>query len=365
MKIPSSRFFIFLWSGLLILGVLCYFFLIRDLITQLYNGHSPSWFAEIIHAVYPRFAVEKQRFELDFFLQKANQLVFRFVLVNLVGMILIYLYQYSQSFREKMKDFWHYPTNTRNIAIIRKLFFGILMYHTWDWVFILLNLGKASTFYQPIWLYKIAGLGFPSDTAIILLYAAMLVGAVLAFFNIRIMLFSILSIFIFLLLQGYIYSFQKLDHTYASFTYIALLMPFLLLETKNQSKESVYLQAIRLVVCLVYMMAGLEKILVGGIDWFSAQNFKLYANLLNAEWGIWLAQYEWLCSFLLWMTVIFELGFILVLFIPKLKYIFIIGGIFFHWSTYIFLGVGGWLSPWVLCYVFLVDWNKKNNFGKK
>ena len=73
---------------IVLLGLCCYDLVGQTMIAQLYEGTAPSWLMELINTVYPRFAVEKHRFELSFFQEKAWQLLTRASFVVLVGIVL-------------------------------------------------------------------------------------------------------------------------------------------------------------------------------------------------------------------------------------------------------------------------------------
>ena len=64
---------------------------IRDLVILVYADQAPSWFDDLVAAIYPRFVVERHRFELSLFLNKADQIFIRlnFCLAIGLGVVLI------------------------------------------------------------------------------------------------------------------------------------------------------------------------------------------------------------------------------------------------------------------------------------
>ena len=81
-----------------------------------------------------------------------------------------------------------------------------------------------------------------------------------------------------------------------------------------------------------------------------------YIELHQAPIGLWLLQFEALIAILPFGTLFFQLGFISIVFYPKLRWVFLPMGILFHWGTFALLGVGWWIHPWQVAYLFfLVD----------
>jgi hypothetical protein len=65
--------------------------------------------------------------------------------------------------------------------------------------------------------------------------------------------------------------------------------------------------------------------------------------------------------------MLFQLGFITILFFPRLKLMILLSGVAFHIGTYLLLEVGWYINAWILVYIFFIDWtwldsylNRKN-----
>jgi hypothetical protein len=177
--------------------------------------------------------------------------------------------------------------------------------------------------------------------------------------------FAILGGFLFVLMEGYLFSFHKIDHHTALLTYLLFLLPFLLYSQKKAiQKNSLIVDAwalflMRLSVVSAYFLAGLEKVLIGGFAWLSPEHIQIHLKSHESSLGLWLAKFDIFCTFLGLLGILFELLFILILFFPKLKYSILFFGIGFHLSNYFLLGVGALLHPWILCYVIWLNIEKK------
>lgn len=353
------------------MGVVCMLLLVvfyvcyaRTWVASLYVGKASSSLTEAVQWIYPRFFTEKHRFPLAFFLQKADQLMLRFCLATLLLIGLFLSYQYEKTKR------YLFPTlalPTQALTILRYYFVGLVFVFTWDWFFELRNLYEARAFYQPVFILKVLHLPFPtvqvSAGLCVLMWASAL--GILGRGQARLYA-SILFFVLFVLLQGYQMSFHKLDHTFALFTYWAGLMPFIIWESRlalpNDARTSPAwaVSVLQLALALPYVLAGVEKIAIGGLAWFRPETFRAYLHLHSEPWGLWVAQSDALCVLLGGGMLVFEVGFILVVFYRWAKFVFLPIGILFHLGTYTLMGAGAWIHPWWLCYgVFLFSPKKQ------
>lgn len=344
----------------LALGLITYIFFARSWVIQIYEGQADAWLLELVNQVYPRFLVEKQRLPAHFFLQKADQVIFRATLCTLGLSAFLYFYAKKNTFRSSLHRFWDQKMETKYATRVTQVFFTLLLFIVTDWLFILLNLKSIASFYQPIFLLKLLALPFPATWVIYLLYGCLLVGILFCIFQVYPFFCSLIVGLLFILLQGYMYSFHKLDHTFATFTYVLLSLPCLIWENQRAKNNQANYQEVwplrlaQLMVALAYLMAGIEKILIGGWEWFAPSTLISYLAMHTTYLGNWLMQYPLLCTFLSIWVVIFEIGFIGILFLPRFTWLFLAAGVAFHWGNYAFMNVGGWLHPWILVYVIYI-----------
>lgn len=355
----NARIYIILSvSGLALLSAALYIFLIRPYVSLAYEGDAPLWFQELVDFLYPRFQIEKQRFELNFFLHKADQILIRSLLLT-SGLSLLLWVQSPEKLLEKnlklhSQSFYN---------VLTTIFYLGLLYFTWHWIFAFEQMVRMQAFYRGVLLYRILHLPILPLTLYYTLYWLYLLSIVLVLLRYHMVLFSSIAALILLLFQGYMLSFEKIDHGQTTLLYATLLMPALLYELKCQKqnsgqslKSSWTLFLIQLTIAAVYLLAGLEKLLSSGLEWATAETFRNYIALHNQPLGMKIAQHDFLAHMLPWAALLFQLGFVLILFQGRSKYLFLVAGVFFHWGTKILMDIGPYFSSWFFVYIFFIDW---------
>ena len=335
-----------------------YFLTVPHWLGLLFENQAPAWFARLVRLLYPRFEAEQHRLPAVFFLQKAQHVGFRFVLLNGAVLLFHYLYYQQERFRGQVGQFWNQTTPRKNVHRLTFIFYAGLLAYTADFWWILSDLHRVEPFYKPVSFLR--WLPFPSLPAIGWLLVAFYTCCVLVGWRKGAVVFSALAAGLFVYFQGLLLGFEKTDHTFATLTYALLLMPWLIRssQTAQPTTPAWALQLIQLGIGLCYFQAGLEKLLVSGTNWFSADTLRHHLTAHPTPAGLWLAQWEGLCVAIQGLVLAFELGFVLAVFFPKLRWAFLPFGILFHLSTKVLLNVGGFFSPWVFVYVFFIDWSR-------
>jgi hypothetical protein len=339
-----------------------------EYINSAYEGNSPSWFNTIVETFYPRFFAEKNRLEIDFFITKANQVALRLSLVVLLSLVFYIWWQISDRFKQGLTDFTGKTTTIHNIYILRILFYLILIIATRDVYQDLQSLRFLEEFYKPLGMLNILHLPFPGKQVSFLIYGFLFLSAILVIFGIKPVFFSCTAISAFILYQAYLFSFEKIDHGYAPFTYAAMIFPFLLWERYLAKKQgnisfiSWSLKLIIIVTCMVYFFSGLEKLLMSGFSWLDPETFRTYLYIHNTDLGMKIIDNTFLMRALPFLAWILQLSFPLILFYDRAKYIILPIGIAFHIGTVMLLGISSLENPWLFNYIFFFDWSK---LGKK
>jgi hypothetical protein len=336
------------------LGIaLLYVFWLRQLVEQSFYGTAPGWFMGLINSLYPRFAVEKHRFELAFFLRHADQIVIRLELIGLFLCAFFWAKDKATFGKSWQAHFWNVQEPAWKIRLYVWAVYACVLFFSYDWFWTLTDLHQARAFYKPLLVLRLLHLPFPEVWVIGVLCVLLTVSCVVVVFRFRQILFSFLVAMVFTLLQAWIYSFEKLDHSFAPLTYVLWLMPLVLHQTrKNQPQWA--LSLIRLIIGMVYLQAGLEKLLIGGVEWLAPDTFRNYLFLHPTAAGLWVAQYDWLCVVLSSVALLFQLSFISLVLWPKLRWVLLSLGILFHTGTFVLMGVGGVINAWVWLYVLYV-----------
>jgi hypothetical protein len=338
-----------------------YILSIRTELSEIYSGSSEGWLKSMVDKIYPRFAVEKERFPLSFFLDKADQAVIRFSLVSIIASVFFFLKGNSEKFQATWNQYLHSLTSVANVSMIRILFpLALLWIHKdvwWD----LMSHYELRLFYKPVLIYKLLHIAYPNPVFITILCIMLLTSCLLTIINFRPAVSSFIAVMTFIVIEGFLNSFEKMSHGNATITYCALIFPFLMIDHQKtfrtgpgyQNKWA--LSLITFLICLAYLQSGLEKISIGGFSWISPETFRNYILLHQASMGLALVENNTLLAILSSAAIIFQLGFIFIL-TGRYKYFFLITGILFHAGVYFLLAVGWYINSWVLSYLFFIDW---------
>jgi hypothetical protein len=147
----------------------------------------------------------------------------------------------------------------------------------------------------------------------------------------------------FLLLQVLQMGFGKIEHTYISFTLSGIwLIVF------QRKKEAHFLMLAQLTVALCYFFAGAEKLLITSGHWWANGALSDYSTQLSGnDFPAWTER-----LMLIWV-MLFQLS----------APFFVLGGygrifawqaICFHLGTYLLMGVGGLVSPWLAALLIFI-----------
>lgn len=180
------------------------------------------------------------------------------------------------------------------------------------------------------------------------------------------------------LLSGlYVYGvpefFGKIDHYHHLMWFLAILAVsrsgdmlsadwFVFYKRRTPQASAVYGLPIRLIwimIGLIYFFPGYWKWKISGWAWALSDNLKYVMYQKWHELGGFTPPFPLDMHPLLYQSaglliMLFELSFLFLLFIPRIRMIAIIGGILFHIAIEAFMGIGFWELRW--CYVIFFDW---------
>lgn len=351
--------FLFLLTPLVI-----YWLYGEELILRAYLGEAPEWFNYLIETFYPRFFAEKNRLEISFFQDKADQVFLRYLVLLLMAVLVYGFEKVTGKVKLKISNLSEKATSVQSVYFLRVLFFILLIIATRDVYEDLRALNFLQVFYKPLLFLKVLHLPFPGKKAAFLIYGTLFLSSVLVIFGLKPVFFSILAMVSFVVYQAYLFSFEKIDHGYGPFTYACMLFPFLLWERSMAKKDgknfysSWSLKLILIVTCLVYFMSGMEKILISGIKWLSPLSFKSYLAMHDTTAGRYVAGNVILVNVLPILALLLQLSFPLILIFDRLKYLILPAGILFHFGTVMLFGISSFENPWIFNYIFFFDWSK-------
>jgi len=335
---------------------------VTTLVKQYFTNTAPDWVNSAIEFIYPRLATERYRFPISFFEEKALQVVVRISLVLICCAAFIVMKAKVFAFKTFTQNFSNGTTSYYQVSLLRILFYSSLLYFSIEFHNDFLVITSLKAFFKPLFILKLTGGGFPSILQGTILYLVLLLSCLLCILNVYPILTSVVAIGTFIYFQAIFFSFEKIDHGYTTLNYAGLLMPFLLYQQKrtsvsNSSIPDWPLQLIKLSLCLCYLLAGIEKLLISKGAWLSPVTFKSYIALHQAPLGMQVLHHPLLCAVLPVAAMIFQLGFISILWNEKLKWIILPTGILFHIGTVVLLGISSIINPWIFTYLFFIQWS--------
>ena len=358
-------FFIFLSIS----TIASYNLFFREEITFILDGKVSNWSTVIINWIYPRFYVEQYRFPSEFFLAKTELVFYRGVSVLTIFGAFSFALINNHWFTRKWNNFWDQKIDHRNIHILNRIYIMFVLFFTKDLYWDIIDLQTAAIyFYQPVFLLNLLGLGFPSVLATILLLLTFYITLGLAFFNKSRKWTFCIAICLFVYFEALLNGFQKIDHGFASFFYtgFGIALSNFITNTLQEKAGKWPILLTQLWVTLCYFFAALEKLTISGVNWFfSTHSIKSHLIALPTPFGLFISDYDWICTVILYITMITQFGFITILFNKKLILPILIMGTFFHWGTTFFLGINQVINPWIAAYIIFIDWTKLSLLKKK
>lgn len=209
-----------------------------------------------------------------------------------------------------------------------------------------------------------------------------LISLVLVMFGYRTRLATLCFLISIMFLEGFRFSFGKIDHaTHILYFFIPAIMVFYdwgktysidALRRKKRGlpvpdvhdgtwKHAYPIKFILLIVAILYFSAGYSKLI--SVVWIT-QTDTLYnwiISTLGVEKSVqpesitvFLLENPWLLVILQFATLVFELGWLLAPINKRLRALFIMASIVFHFSTYIILRIS--FAPMIFTLGFFLDW---------
>lgn len=351
--------------AVLILVPVLFFGYIQNEITELYYGKKSGVLYQLVSLFYPRFFVESQRFNLEFFVSHAAQVIWRFEFLTAMILVLTYFYLNKLNFKTKIEKFWDIEYSEINSKIAHFVVYGAILYYMNDFAQVYKFWYQYKEMYEPILLLKVLHIPLVDNDFLMILFALFVIASISSMMGIFLRFNTVIVALLFVLFQGWNYSFGKINHGFAPLTYIVILLAVQSFVAFDNRKT--LLQLIRVTIASCYLMAGLEKLFISQLNWISAATFSTYLLQHPTDIGLWILKSEFLCVLLPTCALIIQLGFVLILFYPKLKNWILISGILFHFGTVAMFGISSYFHPWIITYVFFIDWKSiftKANFLK-
>jgi hypothetical protein len=122
------------------------------------------------------------------------------------------------------------------------------------------------------------------------------------------------------------------------------------------------LQLICMTFALVFFGAGYSKLYRSGLEWIFSDNFSNmlvmhhYFSPPPLDWGLWIAQHQWLCVIMAFSAVMLEICAPLGLWNNYLKAIIFGGLLLMQIGIWLLIGVK--FTPYFFCYPLLLPWHR-------
>lgn len=290
--------------------------------------------------------------------------------------------------RDRWRDFWFRKSSYFDLALLRVGALGLQCYLFLSGGFrtaLHVNSLPDELFYpRPVLQILMAPWGSMNrpdpESVVIILWLVVVLGFVsfLGFLtNISLSLFAVGFIF----LQGYSYSFGDAHHPEAIMALGLLALAFspcgkvlsvdaLIRKRLFRGGQSVGfldyggeyaywpIRFIQLIFPLMYLSAVISKLTRSGLDWVNGFTLQ-YAMIQDgyrhgSELAIWLSQFHDFLKLSEWVVLIYQATFFLILFFPKLKWVYLPLGLCFHLGTYFTLKAP--FPQWILFYAVYIPW---------
>lgn len=286
--------------------------------------------------------------------------------------------------------YWFAPTSLRRLAIFRILFFSYLIL---DSLFMHIpgcieGLKNASPeFFKPLLLIRVLHLGSPPSPFVLdIIHNLLILFAIGATVGFRTRFCMLGSVSLYVYITGMWWSFEGIHHSDEIFIFA---MTALLLsscgkvlsvdevltrigDSKRRGKfqrerterlESEYalwpMRLIQVLIALIYFNAAYWKLKLAGLSWVDGVTLQFhlirhyFVGQYVSDVGLLISKSPILCKLLSVSTLVFELGFPLILIFPRLAWIWLPAGLLFHIGSGITMDT--WFFLFWFCYIAFIN----------
>jgi uncharacterized membrane protein YphA (DoxX/SURF4 family) len=289
---------------------------------------------------------------------------------------------------EKWSRFWFSPGYSFDLAFVRMVLVGLQCYLLLSYSFpsLMYVLSVPEYLYQPRIVLRLlmpwTMPPYPSETAVIATFWITFLFGITSFIglftNFSLLAFGLLNV----VLQAFIYSFRDVHHPEAimMLALIALALSpsghVLSVDSWRRSRRTKSgVSAVRLLEVqepyarwpilflqwffpLMYISAVVSKLSRGGLDWangISLQYFMILESHKNdSDLALFVSQFHHFLRFAEYIVLLFQATFFLILFFPRLKWIYLPLGLVFHLLIYVTLRAP--FPQWIAMYVVYIPW---------
>lgn len=289
---------------------------------------------------------------------------------------------------KKWNDYWFGPGRTFDLAFIRIVLVGLQCFVLLSYSFPTLayTLSLPEYLYQPRVVLRLlmpwTMPPYPDADAVIAVFWITVLFGITSFFglltNFSLLVFAFLNV----VLQAFIYSFGDVHHPEAVMM-IALIALALSpcgrvlsvdawLKSRKETGPDTAVSLLDHAVPfarwpilfiqwffpLMYISAFVSKLTRGGLEWangISLQYFMILEGYKNdSDLAMYLSQFHYLLRFAEYIVLVFQATFFLILFFPRLKWVYLPLGLFFH--LFIWVTLRAPFPQWIVMYIVYIPW---------
>lgn len=289
---------------------------------------------------------------------------------------------------ELWRAYWFSPASPTGLGICRILFYGYLLLMSsslqsaaWSRV--------PEAFWLPTPTFEILGLAVPSPVRAGAMDVAWKISLGLACVGLATRASAATAFILGFYLLGLPQNFGKVDHWSGLLVVVLGILAFAraggalsmdsYIRRRLRGREPLefsgeYRWPIRMVwlaMTWVFFAAGVSKLRHGGLEWLSAENFRLI--LLSHYYqidrdlpalGLYISEIAWLCSALATATVLLEVGAPMALVSRRARLVLVPGLLAFQIANSLLLGVHARL-PFLPCYAFWIPWDRLRSIRER
>ena len=279
---------------------------------------------------------------------------------------------YVNMIKTGWQSFWFRPGSPLALGLCRILFYGMLLCWFWDADFTLCTaLGKV--FWSPVSFFRLLAPHGPASiewlTSIQSIWKISLVASLL---GLHTRLSTTVACVLGIYLVGLPYNIGKVNHQMAAVCIglvvmavsrcgrvysLDRLMSRRIGKMSSTTPSAEYfwpIKLMRVVICLVFFTAGLNKLRESGLAWITSETLQMYLLQMGAPLGLWLAQWPWLCHLLAAFAIAVELYHPLALVSSRFAIFWIPAGISLLLGIKLMMGIS--FLPLILVHLFWLPW---------
>lgn len=288
----------------------------------------------------------------------------------------------------KWNDYWFGPGSTFDLAFIRIVLVGLQCFILLSYSFptLVYTLGLPEYLYQPRVVLRLlmpwTMPPYPDHDTVIAVFWVTFVFGITSFFglftNFSLLVFAFLNV----VLQAFIYSFGDVHHPEAvmMLALIALALSpagrvlsidaWLAGRRAPASTAAIGLLEhaapcarwpilfLQWFFPLMYISAVVSKLTRGGLEWangISLQYFMILEAYKNdSSLALYLSEFHYFLKFAEYVVLVFQATFFLIMFFPRLKWVYLPLGVLFHLVIWVTLRAP--FPQWIVMYIVYIPW---------